>query len=416
MIVGGVDWSYDMSGFLGGKGLKDPLGNGIIYANHAYPFKGDTVEKWIAKMEAATKEIPVIVSEFGSDPPGGAGLSGEAWVKKVLAVLEGHKWNWTAWDLHPFAKPALIKDWNYEPTEHFGKWVKQALADQVAASKTIGVLEGAGDVGAVLHPGSASYDASTKTYTLTGSGENMWFDKDAFQFAWRKISGRVSLAADIAFPEKGVEAHRKACLMIRQSLDPDSAYVDVAVHGDGLTSLQYRETKGGRTLEIQLGEKPAGKLCLSSYGNRVVLACLDPVGLARYTGAEVDLAFKDPVYVGIGVCSHNKDVTEKAEFRNLAMALESFGPASVTGDAGMLTQSVLETINIASRDRRIIHADSSKRFEAPNWLEDDTLLFNQEEGSSGYPSPAGRLSPSIRASRSAATTTTGSRRTARRSP
>ena len=51
VIAGGLDWAYDMSGFLEGKQLADPTGNGVIYANHAYPFKGDTVERWIAKME-----------------------------------------------------------------------------------------------------------------------------------------------------------------------------------------------------------------------------------------------------------------------------------------------------------------------------------------------------------------------------
>ena len=37
-----------------------------------------------------------------------------------------------------------------------------------------GLFEGRGDVGTVLHPGSAEYDAASKVYTLTGSGENMW--------------------------------------------------------------------------------------------------------------------------------------------------------------------------------------------------------------------------------------------------
>ena len=127
VVAGGLDWSYDLSGILDGRRLADPEGNGVIYANHAYPFKGDTVERWVAKMEAASKELPIIVSEFGSDPPGGAGLSGEQWVRGVLQALQGHEWAWTAWDLHPYAKPGLIAGWDYAPTPHFGTWVKQAL-------------------------------------------------------------------------------------------------------------------------------------------------------------------------------------------------------------------------------------------------------------------------------------------------
>jgi endoglucanase len=130
VIVGGLDWSYDLGEIVNGRRIVDPDGNGVIYANHAYPFKGDTVEKWIAKMEKATKELPVIISEFGSDRKGGAGLSGEEWVRKVLEALEKHEWNWTAWDLHPAAGPTLVSDWKYTPTPYFGVLVKKALEDK----------------------------------------------------------------------------------------------------------------------------------------------------------------------------------------------------------------------------------------------------------------------------------------------
>ena len=116
-------------------------------------------------------------------------------------------------------------------------------AEQSAAqtSKMVGIFEGHEDVGTVLHPGSVEYDAAKGSYTIAGSGENMWFARDAFQFAWKKVSGDVTLTADISFIGKGVNEHRKAVLMVRQSLDADSAYADVALHGNGLTSLQYRD-------------------------------------------------------------------------------------------------------------------------------------------------------------------------------
>ena len=128
VIAGGLDWSYDLAGILRGRRLADPDGHGVIYANHTYPFKGDTVGRWVAKLEAATREIPVIVSEFGSDPRGGAGLTGEQWVRQVLQALRDHDWDWTAWDFHPRASPCLISDWKYTPTPGFGVLVKEALA------------------------------------------------------------------------------------------------------------------------------------------------------------------------------------------------------------------------------------------------------------------------------------------------
>ena len=102
----------------------------------------------------------------------------------------------------------------------------------VSATGDLGLFEKSGDVGVVLHPGSAKFDPAAKSYTVSGSGENMWFAKDALHFVWKKMDGDVSIAADIAFEGTGKDPHRKACLMIRQGLETDAAYVDVAVHGE----------------------------------------------------------------------------------------------------------------------------------------------------------------------------------------
>lgn len=126
VVAGGVDWAYDLSGILDGRQLSDAKGHGVIYANHAYPFKGDTVDKWAGKMRTAGQTLPLIVSEFGSDPKGGAGESGEQWVRHVLNVMKDQNLNWTAWDMHTGAAPCLISDWNYTPTPHFGVPFKQA--------------------------------------------------------------------------------------------------------------------------------------------------------------------------------------------------------------------------------------------------------------------------------------------------
>ena len=127
VVVGGLDWAYDFSGILQGRQLSDPEGDGVLYDNHAYPTKGDTVDRWIAKMETAAKTLPVIVGEFGAEARGNPGEKEEQWVRRVLQALHDHNWSWTAWDMHPGAGPRLISDFSCTPTPRFGKWVKQAL-------------------------------------------------------------------------------------------------------------------------------------------------------------------------------------------------------------------------------------------------------------------------------------------------
>ncbi len=120
-----------------------------------------------------------------------------------------------------------------------------------AQTPNLGLFSSQSDIGAIGVPGPTSYDGGSGQFTITGGGANIWATNDAFHFVWTKMSGDLKFAADIRFVGTNGNAHRKACLMIRQSLDADSAYADVAVHGVGLTALQYREKPGDATHEIQ---------------------------------------------------------------------------------------------------------------------------------------------------------------------
>ena len=247
------------------------------------------------------------------------------------------------------------------------------FAGAQTGSASLGVFENHADVGAALHSGSAQYDAAQHAYVLTGSGENMWFASDAFQFAWKQVSGDIALSADIAFPQAGGNEHRKAVLMIRQSLDADSPYADVALHGDGLASLQYRDAKGSTTHEIQSNTSAPHRLRIEKRGDFVYVflaaAAGDPL---RPSGASIKLAMQAPFYVGIGVCSHDKDVVEKAVFTNVDLSTPS------ASTAPPVVYSTLETVAIDSTDRRVVYTDAS-HFEAPNWTHDGTsFLFNKE--------------------------------------
>jgi len=251
----------------------------------------------------------------------------------------------------------------------------RAQQSGAVAATPVGIFESHGDVGSVLHPGTAEFDAAAGSYTIAGSGENMWFGKDSFQFAWKKMSGDVTLAANISFLGKGVNEHRKAVLMIRQSLDVDSPYADVALHGSGLTSLQYREEKGAATHEIQANISAPKRLRIEKRGVYFSLWLADASGEFRPAGGSTRIALKEPFYVGIGVCSHDKDVVEKAVFSKVD--LKAAAPSPAAAGAGTTLYSTLEIITVASTDRTAIYV-APERFEAPNWMPDGkTLLFNR---------------------------------------
>ena len=256
-------------------------------------------------------------------------------------------------------------------------------ASTASSANAAGIFESHGDVGTVLHAGSVDYDAAKQAYTIAGSGENMWSVKDAFQFAWKKASGDVTLTADIAFVGKGAQEHRKAVLMVRQSLDEDSAYADVALHGNGLTSLQYRDEKGVATHEIQANVSAPKRLRLVKRGAYFSLWLADENGQFQLASGSMRIALQEPFYLGIGVCSHDANVVEKAVFSNVSVDAKPAPPRMVRDNAVPNTKatttlySTLEVISLASTDRRVVYI-APERFEAPNWMPDGKhLLFNR---------------------------------------
>jgi hypothetical protein len=238
----------------------------------------------------------------------------------------------------------------------------------------IGVFAGRVDVGTVLHAGSASFDPASGIYTVTGSGENMWFGMDDFQFVWKKVSGDVALSADIAFQGDKGNDHRKAVLMIRQSLDGNSPAVDIARHGDGLTSLQFRLEPNGNDHEVQSNVVAPQRVRLEKRGDFFYAFVAGKDGKLQPAGASIKLSLTGDFYIGIGVCAHDKDATATAAFRNVM--LETLAPPT----AKPVLWSTLETVPIASTDRRVAYV-ARAHFEAPNWSRDGSyFLFNQDGG------------------------------------
>lgn len=94
------------------------------------------------------------------------------------------------------------------------------------------------DIGAPPLKGAAEFDASTGQYKVTGSGTDIWGKADQFHYVWREMPGNFAVTATAKFLTDGI-AHRKAILMLRKSLDADSPFVHLAIHGDGMPAVQF---------------------------------------------------------------------------------------------------------------------------------------------------------------------------------
>jgi len=210
----------------------------------------------------------------------------------------------------------------------------------------IGVFSGQCDIGAVSRPGTGTYDTATGAYTIGSSGANMWFTADAMHFLWLKVDGGDgSIAADISFVGTSTQPHRKACLVIRQNLEPGSPYVDVAVHGDGLTSLQFRAAQDGVTKEIQSDVASPTRVRLDKIGDKVFLSDARAGGEPQPSGCSFELHLTGPYYLGLAVSAHDNAAFETAVFSHLEIGQAS--PAAAVPRPGV------KIITLPTGDRRV---------------------------------------------------------------
>jgi regulation of enolase protein 1 (concanavalin A-like superfamily) len=192
-----------------------------------------------------------------------------------------------------------------------------SLAGFLFAEDKLGIFEGASDVGNPSQRGSVAFDAAKKEYRVTGGGANIFEKKDDFYFVWRKISGDVTITADLKIESEGV-GRRKAGLMLRKSLETAAVYADVVVHGDGLTALQYREKAGDMTIGKPSALKAPTRIRLERRGDTITAWAGNADGTLQQLGS-AKLNIGDPVYVGLAVCPHNDKASLTAAFSGVTI-------------------------------------------------------------------------------------------------
>lgn len=240
------------------------------------------------------------------------------------------------------------------------------------AQKMIGQFKSYVHIGNPGAKGNVNYDSELQEYLLEGASGNMWFDHDDFHLLWKKMKGDFILQAQIEFVGTGVDPHRKVGWMVRHSLEANSPHINGVVHGDGLTSLQFRKLPGGITEELKSAAIAPDVIQLERKGNRYILS------VAKYgdtfSSVQCDsIMLGDDVYVGIFLCSHNEKAVEKAFFRNVRIitpAKQNFVPyRDYIG-------SHLERMPIKTGRRKILYSEKGS-LQAPNWtIDGKSLIYN----------------------------------------
>lgn len=249
-----------------------------------------------------------------------------------------------------------------------------------AQQQNFGLFENHTDVGSPKKAGSAEYDKAAQTYTLKGAGYNIWFERDEFQYLYKKLSGDFILTANFEFIGEGVDPHRKVGWMIRESLDENAAHISAVSHGDGLAVLQWRELKGAFMRdpedEIFAPKNSYGIMQLERTGKNIIMRAAHWGEPLQTIGSHKMESLADSVLVGLFISAHNANVVEQAKVWNVRIdrpVSDDYNP----GEQGFLGCR-LETMNVFDGRRKVIY-EKPDRFEAPNWMPDGKkLLFNMD--------------------------------------
>jgi hypothetical protein len=237
-----------------------------------------------------------------------------------------------------FAQTTEVPDWALpgSPTHQQVSPPKDFHRPARTTLEPIGMFEGQSDIGGAVVPGSSSYDPITKIYKIISAGYNIWYTRDEFRYLWKKMSGDISLAADINFPDPKGYFDRKAVLVIRQSLDDDAREVIVALHGEGMIHLAWRPEKGERIkdMEYRVGSRgaiPGGKSpddLVTDHAKRIgiekrgdsfaLFVSMDGEPMHQF-GAPIELHIDEPFYAGIGFCSHLPATLDTAKLSNVVL-------------------------------------------------------------------------------------------------
>ena len=244
----------------------------------------------------------------------------------------------------------------------------------LAQQEPVGIFEHHQDIGEPKLKGSTLYNKENQTYRMSGAGINMWAKADQFQFAWKKIKGDFIVRATVQFIGKGAFNHRKIGIMAREKLTTDSRYADACVHGDELTSLQYRNNDGDTTGQVIVSSYHPTEIELERVGNTFSFSAAS-FGEA-YKTVSKQMVLSDEIFVGLFICSHMADVMEEAIFSNVQIIIP---PTKDYRPYRDYIGSHLEVMDIATGHRTILHS-APNSLQAPNWTPDNKYLIYAEEG------------------------------------
>jgi regulation of enolase protein 1 (concanavalin A-like superfamily) len=180
------------------------------------------------------------------------------------------------------------------------------------------------DIGAPALKGSASFSGGA--YTITAGGTDIWGSSDQFHYVYQRASGDIDVKARVASISYA-DQWSKAGVMIRASLDADSAHGMALLSAGKGSAFQRRNTDGALSVNTSGGTAgPPGWVRLKRTGS-LVTAYRSTDGVNWVTIGSDSIVLPDQVYVGIAATSHIATGTTTVTADNFSVVETAPAPA-----------------------------------------------------------------------------------------
>lgn len=176
------------------------------------------------------------------------------------------------------------------------------------------------DVGSVGIAGSATHVSGT--FTVAGSGADIWGSADAFRYAYVPLSGDGEISGRVTGLQN-TNAWAMAGVMMRESLAANSRHVVASVtYGNGLSETE-RNTTGGSSTYVNGGSGSVLNWVRVKRVGNVFTSYKSTDGVNWTQFAQSTITMGTDIYVGLAVSAVNNGALNTATFTNVSVGAQA---------------------------------------------------------------------------------------------
>jgi len=209
------------------------------------------------------------------------------------------------------------------------------------------------------------------TYTMTGSGADIWDTSDEFHFAYKELTSPGSIIAKIESVEQ-THGWAKAGVMLRDTLDTDSIHAMMIVSATQGVSFQRRRLAGGVSFATDIDGIMAPQwVKIERDVSGAVTASYSADGTSWTQVGNESMKMNIPMYIGLSVTAHNASEVCEARFSNVSIT-GTVSEQWTNQDIGILSnapQPMYVAVGNGTGEPAVVYHEDPGATVEPTWTE-----------------------------------------------